>query len=175
MNNYDPDLQEMGAKYLSELVLSDKVNLIEEPDLARKITENFLKQVASLSFVVHSSAIRFLAEMVPKLPKKELLHIFHQTISAIAKPDTPSERREVFSTAAGTMIHLAPDDFGHALSDLFVESINQLMVTSSSKPEIEMLLLNVVTEFTRKWPNVAGSPEVKFDRRGFIQYLLKNI
>ena len=31
MNNYDPDLQEMGAKYLSELVLKDKVNLIENP------------------------------------------------------------------------------------------------------------------------------------------------
>ena len=38
MNNYDPDLQEMGARYLSEIVLSDKVNLIEDPPLARKIT-----------------------------------------------------------------------------------------------------------------------------------------
>lgn len=69
MNNYDPDLQEMGAKYLSELVLSGKINLIEDPDLARKITQNFLKQVDSQNFMVHSCAIRFLAEMVPKLPK----------------------------------------------------------------------------------------------------------
>ena len=61
MNNYDPDLQEMGAKYLSELVLKDKINLIEDPELARRITENFLKQVASQSFAVHSSAIRYLA------------------------------------------------------------------------------------------------------------------
>ena len=30
MNNYDPDLQEMGAKYLCELVLSDQVNLIDD-------------------------------------------------------------------------------------------------------------------------------------------------
>ena len=93
MNNYDPDLQEMGAKYLCEFVLSDKVNLIEDPELARKITVNFLKQVASQSFVVHSSAIRFLAEMVPKLPKNELIHIFSETIGSIAKVDTPSDRR----------------------------------------------------------------------------------
>lgn len=35
MNNYDPDLQEMGAKYLSELVQSGRVNLKEDPKLAR--------------------------------------------------------------------------------------------------------------------------------------------
>ena len=73
------------------------------------------------------------------------------------------------------MIHLAPEDFGHALSDLFVESIKQLMLANTMNPEIEMLLLNVVTEFTRKWPNIAGSRDVKFDRVGFIFYLLKNI
>ena len=73
------------------------------------------------------------------------------------------------------MIHLAPDDFGHSLSDLFVESIVQLMAANNESSEIEMLLLNVVTEFTRKWSNVAGSQEVKFDRNGFIEYLLKNI
>ena len=31
MNNYDPDLQEMGAKYLCDLVLSGKLNLLENP------------------------------------------------------------------------------------------------------------------------------------------------
>ena len=69
MNNYDPDLQEMGAKYLSELVQNGKVNLKADPNLARKITENFLKQVGSTNFVVHSSAIRELADMVPYIPK----------------------------------------------------------------------------------------------------------
>lgn len=58
MNNYDPDLQEMGARYLSEFVQSGKINLKTDPELARKITSNFLKQVASTNFVVHSSAIR---------------------------------------------------------------------------------------------------------------------
>ena len=38
-----------------------------------------------------------------------------------------------------------------------------------------MLLLNVITEFTRKWPNVAKSKDVKFDREALIQYLLINI
>lgn len=73
------------------------------------------------------------------------------------------------------MIHLAPEDFGHALSDLFVESINQLMNAQTKNSDIEMLLLNVITEFTRKWPNIAGSHDVKFNRRGFIYHLLKNI
>ncbi len=67
----------MGAKYLCDLILSGEVNLLEDPQLARTITENFLKQVGSQSFVVHSAAIRFLAEMVPKLPNDELVHIFH--------------------------------------------------------------------------------------------------
>lgn len=31
MNNYDPDLQEMGAKYLSELVQAGKINLKSDP------------------------------------------------------------------------------------------------------------------------------------------------
>ena len=47
-------------------------------------------------------------------------------------------------------------------------------MTNGKNMEIEMLLLNVITEFTRKRPNVAGSPEVKFNRKGFIEYLLKN-
>ena len=38
-----------------------------------------------------------------------------------------------------------------------------------------MLLLNVITEFTRKWPNVAGNKNVKFNREALINYLLKNI
>lgn len=38
MNSYDPDLQEMGAKYLCDLILSGKVNLLDDPKLARSIT-----------------------------------------------------------------------------------------------------------------------------------------
>lgn len=38
-----------------------------------------------------------------------------------------------------------------------------------------MLLLNVITEFTRKWPNVAGNKNVKFDREALVEYLLVNI
>jgi hypothetical protein len=113
----------MGAKYLCDLVLGGSINLMDNPELARKITENYLKQVGSQSFAVHSAAIRFLAEMVPKLPPQELVHVFNETISAIAKVHTPAERREVFSTAAGTMIHLAPDEHGTALSHLLVQSI----------------------------------------------------
>ena len=38
-----------------------------------------------------------------------------------------------------------------------------------------MLLLNVITEFARKWPNVAGSKDTVFDRKKLTIYLLNNI
>lgn len=73
------------------------------------------------------------------------------------------------------MIHLAPDELGITLSNLFVQSIQQLMKSKGENVDIEMLLLNVITEFTRKWPNVAKNKDVKFDREALIEYLLVNI
>lgn len=73
------------------------------------------------------------------------------------------------------MIHLAPDELGMTLSNLFVQSIDQLMKSKGENVDIEMLLLNVITEFTRKWPNVAGNKNVKFDREALVEYLLVNI
>ena len=61
------------------------------------------------------------------------------------------------------------------LSKLFIQSIEQLMKSKGENTDIEMLLLNVITEFTRKWPNVAGNKNVKFNREALINYLLKNI
>ena len=73
------------------------------------------------------------------------------------------------------MIHHAPEELGMVISDLFVESIDQLLKLKGEYSDIEMLLLNVITEFARKWPNVAGNQEVKFDRKALILYLIKNI
>lgn len=41
-----------------------------------------------MNFMVHSSAIRCLAEIVPKLTKDELIHIFKSTINSITDPKT---------------------------------------------------------------------------------------
>lgn len=38
-----------------------------------------------------------------------------------------------------------------------------------------MLLLNVITEFVRKWPNVAGYSDVKYNRQALITHLIDNI
>lgn len=37
------------------------------------------------------------------------------------------------------------------------------------------MLINVISEFIRKWPNVAANPTLKFDRKSLVIYLLKNI
>jgi hypothetical protein len=37
------------------------------------------------------------------------------------------------------------------------------------------MLINVISEFIRKWPNVAANPNLKFDRKNLVIYLLKNV
>lgn len=84
------------------------------------ITDNYLKQVGSPNFAVHSSAINFLANIVPHLAEAELIHIFKSTISSIIDPKIESNRVQVFSVSASKMITHAPGNLGSNLSTLFV-------------------------------------------------------
>lgn len=135
MNNHDPDVAEMAAKDLCRHILQGDVDLkaAENTELAKNITSDYLKQVGSMNFMVHSSAIRCLDEIVPQLSKEELIHIFKSTISSITDPKTESKRMEVFSSSASTMINLAPGDLGNNLSTLFVECVNSFLKLSSRK------------------------------------------
>lgn len=71
MNDHDPDVAEMAAKDLANHIKNGSVHLKapENKDLAQLIVQDYLKQVGSLNFVVHSAAIRCLAEIVPFLTK----------------------------------------------------------------------------------------------------------
>jgi hypothetical protein len=71
MNHYDPDFAEMAAKELCDLILSDSIDLKapENKDMGKSITTEYLKQVGSDNFEVHSRAIRCLAEIVPKMSR----------------------------------------------------------------------------------------------------------
>ena len=68
MNHYDPDNMEMGAKRLTELILQGDVNLDQDPKIANVIREAFMKQIQSENDTVQSQAIKYLAQIVPKLP-----------------------------------------------------------------------------------------------------------
>ena len=39
--------------------------------------------------------------------------------------------------------------------------------------ELEIILINIITEFIKKWPNVAG--KLNYDRRNLLLYLLRNV
>ena len=46
-------------------------------------------------------------------------------------------------------------------------------MNQDKKVELEIILINIITEFIRKWPNVAG--KLQYDRRSLLIYLMKNI
>lgn len=78
------------------------------------------------------------------------------------------------------MINFAPGELGNNLSTLFVECVNQFLRLSSNKnnkQEEELLihLLNLIIDFSEKWPDVVGNKELNYDRQLFIQVLLRNV
>jgi hypothetical protein len=95
MNHHDPDLAEMAAKEVYKMVLDDSLDLraSENIDLAKSVTNEFLKQVGSDNFQVHSNAIRCLAEILPKFSREEMVNVFKTTISSIVNPKTESKRK----------------------------------------------------------------------------------
>lgn len=55
------------------------------------------------------------------------------------------KKREIYGICAGTVIHQAAEEYGQKLSELFVYSVNQLMLSKDQKNEIEVLLINVIS------------------------------
>lgn len=54
-----------------------------------------------------------------------------------------------------------------------MKSVKHLLQNQDKKVELEIILINIITEFIRKWPNVAG--RLVYDRKGLLVYLLKNV
>jgi hypothetical protein len=66
----------MGAKAITEILLTQNLNLEENQALAEKIKGAFMKQVESENFNVHAHAIKCLADILPKLPAQQSRSIF---------------------------------------------------------------------------------------------------
>jgi hypothetical protein len=49
------------------------------------------------------------------------------------------------------------------------------MKSKDQKNEIEVILINVIAEFIRKWPRISANSRGKFDCNELVVYLLKNI
>jgi hypothetical protein len=182
MNHHDPDLAEMAAEEVRNMILNDTLDLKdkENEEMAKSITEEFLKQVGSDNFQVHSKAIRCLAEIVPKLNKEQLVGVFKATIGSIANPKTESKRKEVFTSSAGEMIERAPTDIGNNLASLYVECVNEFLNLSTRKntreeEEVLIHLLTIIISFSSKWPDVVGSKTVQYDRERLIFVMLKYV
>ena len=48
-----------------------------------------------------------------------------------------------------------------------------MLQNQDKKVELEIILINIITEFIRKWPNVAA--KLQYDRKSLLLYLLRNI
>ena len=127
------------------------------------------------NYNVHAHAIKCVADMISRLPGDQVQIIFEKTIKSIADPNLDEKKREIYGVCAGTMIHQASEDFGPVLCELFVDSVKALLETKNLKVSIEIMLINVISEFIRKWPNVAGNKNTVFNRVKLINYLLNNI
>jgi hypothetical protein len=49
------------------------------------------------------------------------------------------------------------------------------MKSKDQKNEIEVILINVISEFIRKWPRISANSRQKFDCDQLVVYLLKNV
>ena len=68
MSHYDPDNMEMAAKRVAEMVMAGEVDVANSSKMANTIREAFMKQVDSDNDTVQSEAIKYLADIVSKLP-----------------------------------------------------------------------------------------------------------
>ncbi len=72
MSHYDPDNMEMGAKSVTDLVVSGQLNLDKDEKTSHEIRVAFMEQVDSENYNVHSHAIKCIAEIVQFLPLAEV-------------------------------------------------------------------------------------------------------
>lgn len=173
MGHYDPDNMEMAAKGLSELILAGEVNFESDPKAVNAIREAFMKQIESQNDTVQSEAIKYLADIVPKLPHDQVELIFEKILQHITNLDEAEKQRERYGACAATVIHQAAEANGCKLENLFTKSVENLLQHKDRKTELEIILINIITEFLRKWPNVAS--RLHYDRKALLLYLLRNV
>lgn len=93
MGHYDPDNMEMAAKRLSELILAGEVALDNDPKTADAIREAFMKQIESENDTVQSEAIKYLADIIPKLPSQQVELIFEKILEHITNLNESEKKR----------------------------------------------------------------------------------
>lgn len=91
----------------------------------------------------------------------------------ITRLEESEKKRERYGACAATVIHQASEQFGEKLGNLFLKSVKHLLQNQDKKVELEIILINIITEFIRKWPNVAA--KLQYDRKSLLLYLLRNI
>ena len=173
MSHYDPDNMEMAAKRVAEMVMAGEVDVTEDPKMADTIREAFMKQIDSENDTVQSEAIKYLADIVAKLPSQQVEIIFDKILSYVVDLHLTDKKRERYGACAASVIHHAAPVEGPKLENLFLKSIKKLLEYQDKKSDIEMILITIITEFLKKWPNVAS--RLAFDRRSLIIYLLRNV
>jgi hypothetical protein len=110
---------------------------------------------------------------VPRLPIEEVEEIYKKILEHITHLEESEKKRERYGACAATVIHQAPEEYGKKMGNLYLKSIENLLRFQDKKTELEVILINIITEFIRKWPNEAG--RLNYDRRGLLIYLLKNV
>lgn len=176
MAHFDPDNMEMGAKALTELILTGQLNLDEDEQTSNAIREAYMKQMESENYNVHAHAIKCMAEIISKLPSRQVEIIFERILTFISNPTLEDRKRERYGVCAGTVIHQASEEYGVKLVNLFVESIKKLLEVKDQRTEIEVILINIISEFIKKWPAISANPhKLSYDKKGLILYLLKNV
>ena len=136
MSHYDPDNMEMGAKRLTELILSGDVNLDSDPKIANTIRQAYMKQIESSNDTVQSQAIKYLAEIVPKLPSEQVEFIYEKILEHITNLTEEEKKRERYGACAATVIHQAAQQFGKQMGNLFLKSIKKLLEFKDKKTEL---------------------------------------
>lgn len=99
--------------------------------------------------------------------------IFEKILGHIINLNLHEKKRERYGACAATVIHQAAIEHGHKLENLFLKSLSRLLEFKDKKTEVEIILINIITEFVKKWPDV--STGLEFDRKNLILYLLRNI
>lgn len=135
-----------------------------------------MKQMESENYNVHAHAIKCVADIVPKLPSTQVEIIFQRILKFITDKNLDEKKRERYGVCAGTVIHQASEEYGVKLVNLYVESVKKLLEVKDQKTEIEIILINIISEFIKKWPVLSASPpKLTYDKKGLVVYLLKNI
>ena len=122
---------------------------------------------------MQSEAIECLAQIVPKLPSDQIELIFQRILSQTTNTNETEKKRKNYGACAIKVIHQAAEEFGKLLQNLLVKSISLLLELKDKNNELEAILIGVMTEFVRKWPNIAAQSE--YNTEVLTLYLLKNV